>query len=274
RQRRRGAGEACPRPRRPDGRVLGGGGAPRSGDRALGSVRQRRPPARDAVRELPGSGPPVPLRTGERPGPGQDVDRDAPGVSPRVRARRSVRRGRDRARRCRRPRHRPAPWTGSRRAGGWRAGDSVVQRRRRRRIGAGLRGDGVMTARLRARRRGAIVGAAPSPFPGRTDVPLGALTVQTVLAAIADAGLEPGQIDGYTTGAIFPSSAGLSLVDGVHIVTSDWLVQQLGAEPRWLCGFQGVGQIPGSVILAAGAVATRAADYVLLHRAMYNPPTA
>jgi acetyl-CoA acetyltransferase len=131
-----------------------------------------------------------------------------------------------------------------------------------------------MTARLRASRQVAIVGAAQSPFQRRTDIPLGALTVQTVLAAIADAGLEPGRIDGYTTGAIFPSSAGLSLVDGVHIVTSDWLVQQLGAEPRWLCGFQGVGQIPGSVILAAGAIATGAADYVVMHRAMYNPPTA
>jgi acetyl-CoA acetyltransferase len=131
-----------------------------------------------------------------------------------------------------------------------------------------------MTARLRSSRQVAIVGAAQSPFQRRTDVPLGALTLETVLAAIADAGLEPAQIDGYTTGAIFPSSAGLSIVDGVHIVTSDWLVQHLGAEPRWLCGFQGVGQIPGSVILAAGAIATGAADYVVMHRAMYNPPTA
>jgi acetyl-CoA acetyltransferase len=123
-----------------------------------------------------------------------------------------------------------------------------------------------MAPRLRASRQ--------SPFQRRTDVPLGALTLQTCLAAIADAGLEPAQVDGFTTGAIFPSSAGLSLVDGVHIVTSDWLVQHLRAEPRWLCGFQGVGQIPGSVILAAGAIATGAADYVVMHRAMYNPPTA
>ena len=131
-----------------------------------------------------------------------------------------------------------------------------------------------MVARLRASRQVAIVGAAQSPFQRRTDVPLGALTLRTCLAAIADAGLEPAQIDGFTTGAIFPSSAGLSLVDGVHIVTSYWLVQQLGAEPRWLCGFQGVGQIPGSVILAAGAIASGAADYVVMHRAMFNPPTA
>jgi acetyl-CoA acetyltransferase len=131
-----------------------------------------------------------------------------------------------------------------------------------------------VSPRLKASRQVAIVGAAQSPFQRRTDVPLGALTLETCLAAVADAGLTLDEIDGYTTGAIFPSSAGLSLIDGVHIVTSDWLVQQFGARPRWLCGFQGVGQIPGSVILAAGAIATGAADYVVMHRAMYNPPAS
>jgi acetyl-CoA acetyltransferase len=61
-------------------------------------------------------------------------------------------------------------------------------------------------------------------------------------------------------------------VDGEHQVTSEWLVEQMGLRPRWLCGFQGVGQVPGAMILATTAIATGAADYVLLHRAMYNPP--
>jgi acetyl-CoA acetyltransferase len=60
-------------------------------------------------------------------------------------------------------------------------------------------------------------------------------------------------------------------VDGVHIATADWVVEELGLTPRWLCGFQGVGQIPGAVILATTAIASGAADYVVLHRAMYNP---
>ncbi len=43
-------------------------------------------------------------------------------------------------------------------------------------------------------------------------------------------------------------------------------------QPRWLCGFQGIGQICGALILAANAVASGSADYVVMHRAMYNPP--
>ena len=130
-----------------------------------------------------------------------------------------------------------------------------------------------MSPRLKASRQVAIAGYAVSPYERHGTVPLGALAIDTCLQAIADAGLKKEQIDGFTTGALFPSSAGITTVDGVHVVTSDWLVDQLNVQPRWLCGFQGVGQIPGAVVLAAGAIATGAADYVLLHRAMYNPPT-
>ena len=128
------------------------------------------------------------------------------------------------------------------------------------------------TPRFKARGEVAIVGYAHSPIYRYTDIPLGALTTQTVLQAIADAGLTLGDIDGFTTGALFPSSGGRQQVDGVHLVTSDWLVEQLGVQPRWLCGFQGVGQVPGAVILATNAIATGAADYVVMHRAMFNPP--
>ena len=118
----------------------------------------------------------------------------------------------------------------------------------------------------------AVVGYAHSPIRRTIDEPLGALTIETCRQAVADAGLTMDQIDGFTTGAIFPSSGGRALVDGVHIVTADWLVEELGIRPRWLCGFQGVGQVPGAVILATTAIATGAADYVIVHRAMFNPP--
>jgi len=118
----------------------------------------------------------------------------------------------------------------------------------------------------------AIVGYAHSPIARRCDVTLGTLTLRTVLEAIADAGLARDQIDGYTTGALFPSSSGLALRDGVEIVTADWVAEHLGVQPRWLNGFQGIGQICGSVALATDAIASGAADYVVLHRAMYNPP--
>jgi acetyl-CoA acetyltransferase len=118
----------------------------------------------------------------------------------------------------------------------------------------------------------AVVGYAHSPVTRHAGVSLGALTVETARAAADDAGLSIRDIDGFTTGALFPSSGGGPLVDGVQIVTSDWLVERLRIQPRWLAGFQGVGQIPGALILATNAICSGAAEYVLVHRAMYNPP--
>ena len=115
-------------------------------------------------------------------------------------------------------------------------------------------------------------GSRTAPSPGRKRCRSGTLTLRTIAAAVADAGLTMDQIDGFTTGALFPSSGGRPLTDGVEIVTADWVVEQLRVQPRWLCGFQGVGQICGSLILAANAVASGAADYVVMHRAMHNPP--
>lgn len=118
----------------------------------------------------------------------------------------------------------------------------------------------------------AIVGFAHSPVMRQSELSLGAVALETALAAIADAGLTKEQIDGFTTGALFPSSGGGAVIDGVQMVTSDWLVEHLRLQPRFLAGFQGVGQIPGAMIIAVNAIAAGAADYVLLHRAMYNPP--
>jgi acetyl-CoA acetyltransferase len=126
--------------------------------------------------------------------------------------------------------------------------------------------------RFTGSRQVAIAGYAHSMVERHVDRPLGLLTIETVAQAIADAGLTLDQIDGFTTGSLFPSSGGRGVVDGEHMVTSDWLVEQLGVHPRWICGFQGIGQVVGAVSLAASAIATGAADYVVLHRALYNPP--
>lgn len=122
-----------------------------------------------------------------------------------------------------------------------------------------------------ARNEVALVGYSHSAVEKRADRPLGAVAVDTARAAIADAGLEPGQIDGFTTGALFPTSGAHGAVDGVSIVTSNWLAASLGVNPRYAAGFQGFGQIPGAVALAVNAIASGAADYVLLHRALHNP---
>ncbi len=61
---------------------------------------------------------------------------------------------------------------------------------------------------------------------------LGALTFDTARRAIADAGLTVDQIDGFTTGALFPASGAHAVEDGVTTVTSNWLAQHLGVNPR------------------------------------------
>lgn len=128
-----------------------------------------------------------------------------------------------------------------------------------------------MSGRFRARNEVAIVGYGHSAVAKHAKVPLGALAVDTARAAIADAGLTPGQIDGFATGALFPTAGDHAVQDGVSTVTANWLAQHLGCHPAWVTGFQGYGQIPGTVALATNAVASGAADYVLVHRALHNP---
>lgn len=117
----------------------------------------------------------------------------------------------------------------------------------------------------------AIVGYGMSPVERRSSRPLGVVAVETALAAIADAGLRKEDIDGFTTGAILPSAGGHAVSDGISIVSATWLAEHLGIRPRWASGFQGMGQLPGSVMLAVNALASGAADYVLVHRALANP---
>ena len=128
-----------------------------------------------------------------------------------------------------------------------------------------------MSGRFAASDQVAIVGYAQSPVVRHADKPLGAIALDTARAAIADAGLEVAQIDGFTTGAIFPTAGAHTIEDGVSIVSANWMAEHLGVNARWASGFQGFGQIPGSVQLAVHAVASGAADYVLLHRALHNP---
>ena len=117
----------------------------------------------------------------------------------------------------------------------------------------------------------AVVGYAHTRVLRHADRPLGAQAVETAHAAIADAGLRLDQIDGFVSSSLLPSAGGQSAEDGVSTVSSAWLARHLGAEPRYVAGFDGIGQITGSVGMAVNAVASGAADYVLLHRALHNP---
>jgi acetyl-CoA acetyltransferase len=122
-----------------------------------------------------------------------------------------------------------------------------------------------------ARNQVAVVGYAHSPVERHAKRSLGAITVETALRAIEDAGLDRHQVDGFVTGALFPTAGSHAAQDGVSLVSSNWLVEHLAANPRYVAGFQGYGQIPGAVSLAVNAIASGAADYVLLHRSLHNP---
>ena len=128
-----------------------------------------------------------------------------------------------------------------------------------------------MTAPNRGRGQVAIVGYAQSAIERHAPLSLGALAVITARRAIADAGLAVRDIDGFVTGALFPTAGAHAVEDGVSIVSANWLAEHLGTNPRYAAGFQGFGQIPGAVALGVNAITSGAADYVLLHRALHNP---
>jgi acetyl-CoA acetyltransferase len=128
-----------------------------------------------------------------------------------------------------------------------------------------------VTDRFAAANKVAIVGYAHTQVRRHADRPLGALAVDTARAAIADAGLRVQQIDGFVSSSLLPTAGGQGAEDGVSVVSSSWLAQHLGANPGYVAGFEGIGQITGSVAIAVNAVASGAADYVVLHRALHNP---
>jgi acetyl-CoA acetyltransferase len=124
-------------------------------------------------------------------------------------------------------------------------------------------------SRFTARNQVAIVGFAQSPIARRASRSLGALTLQTAHAAIADAGLQVTDVDGFVTTPLFPTLGSHAAEDGVSLVSAHWLAQRLGVVPRFLESPQG--QLPGAVALAVNAIAVGAADYVVVHRALHNP---
>ncbi|MBV8983166.1 MAG: thiolase family protein [Acidimicrobiia bacterium] len=117
----------------------------------------------------------------------------------------------------------------------------------------------------------AVAGYAQSPIVRHFDRTLGAVALDTAKQAITDAGLRVDQIDGFTSSALFPTAGAHAMQDGVSMVTSNWLAEHLGVNPTYVSGFQGVGQLPGSVMLAVNAIASGAATHVLVHRALHNP---
>lgn len=128
-----------------------------------------------------------------------------------------------------------------------------------------------MSGRFKARNKVAIAGFAHSKATRTPDRPLGLTAIDTARAAIADAGLRPEQIDGFVSSPLLPTTGDHQIEDGISTVTSNWLARHLGLDPAYVVGFQGIGQITGSLTLAVNAIASGAADYVLFHRALHLP---
>jgi acetyl-CoA acetyltransferase len=122
-----------------------------------------------------------------------------------------------------------------------------------------------------ARNKVAIVGYAQSQIERHATRSLGVLALETARAAIVDAGLGTGDIDGFVAASLFPTAGAHVAEDGVSLVSPNWLAEHLGVNPRYAAGFQGMGQLPGSVAMAVNALVSGAADYVLVHRALHNP---
>jgi acetyl-CoA acetyltransferase len=116
-----------------------------------------------------------------------------------------------------------------------------------------------------------MVGYAQSSIERHASHSLGALTLEATRAAIEDAGLSAGDIDGFVTAPLFPSLGSHSVEDGVSIVSSAWLAQHLGVNPRYAAGIHGAGQLPGSVAMAVDAISSGWVNYVVVHRALHNP---
>ena len=130
-----------------------------------------------------------------------------------------------------------------------------------------------MSGRMASSNQVAIVGYAQSQVERHADSPLGALTVDTARRAIADAGLTVGQRRRLRHGQPVPDSAGAhAVVDGVSLVSANWLAEHLGVEPPSTPpAFRDSASSPERWRWRSTRVASGAADYVLVHRALHNP---
>ncbi|MGH8338162.1 MAG: thiolase C-terminal domain-containing protein, partial [Gammaproteobacteria bacterium] len=117
----------------------------------------------------------------------------------------------------------------------------------------------------------AIAGIGYSGITRRPEKPLGLLAVDACRAAIADAGLEPHQIDGLTT---YPESpfAGAGSRDGEDVVSVVYIINHLPLAPdiRWYAQIE-TGMIASPLIEGIHALLAGACDYVLVWRALHRP---
>jgi acetyl-CoA acetyltransferase len=122
------------------------------------------------------------------------------------------------------------------------------------------------------RNKTAIVGAGYTPALRHAQTSLAAVAMDAALNAIADAGLERGDIDGYVGTPNGPGGAS-PYPDGVGQISAPYLAAALGMRDlRFSVDVIG---LPSSALeIAIHALCGGLCNYVLMLRAMYNPADA
>lgn len=115
----------------------------------------------------------------------------------------------------------------------------------------------------------AVTGIGHSRILRNPDVPLGRLAVEAAQRAIADAGLQVGDIDGVICTPSVPFDLDVAPRDGHHFVSADLVITALGLQPRW--GLNHQRMVAQSMIEAVHALEAGVCDYALVVRALHNP---
>jgi acetyl-CoA acetyltransferase len=120
-----------------------------------------------------------------------------------------------------------------------------------------------------ARNKVAIVGVGYTNAVRHAEVPVGSLAVQASDAAITDAGLSRSDIDGVACGTSLPAyGTSRQLSPGTGFVDSGFLIDYMKLNANW--SFNDLA-FPPAFTYAVQAVASGAANYVLVNRTLHNP---
>lgn len=118
-------------------------------------------------------------------------------------------------------------------------------------------------------RNSAFAGFGQSRVFRHDEVPLGVLAIEACHSAIADAGLDPSQIDGVACVPKPPFAIEGSSQDGYHFVSTDYVIQALGLRTKWNRNVEGM--LGTSVVEAIRAIEAGLCTYALVFRALHSP---
>jgi acetyl-CoA acetyltransferase len=122
----------------------------------------------------------------------------------------------------------------------------------------------------RLREKVAVVGVGYSAIERRSGRPIGLLALDAARQALADAGLEPKDVEGPATFPSMPLS-GTAATDGLGFVSTHFVARHLGMSEGLRWRIQTNSPIPNSFIEAVNAIAAGFCDVAVVFRAIHNP---